>query len=72
MRQFGTARAPESAAAREPITACHGEPPGHKRRLPIIGKGEGVTSHIHVDDAAAATVTAIERGSGRAAGARED
>jgi nucleoside-diphosphate-sugar epimerase len=33
-----------------------------KRRLPIIGDGSGVWSFIHVDDAAAATVAAVERG----------
>jgi nucleoside-diphosphate-sugar epimerase len=32
------------------------------RRLPIIGDGAGVWSFIHVDDAAAATMLAIERG----------
>ena len=31
-----------------------------KRRFPMIGNGEGVTSWIHLDDAAAATVLAIE------------
>jgi nucleoside-diphosphate-sugar epimerase len=33
-----------------------------KRRFPIIGRGDGVFSYIHVDDAAAATVAAVERG----------
>jgi len=33
-----------------------------RRRLAIVGKGEGVTSFLHVDDAAAATVAACERG----------
>jgi len=33
-----------------------------KRRFPIIGDGEGVTSWIHLDDAAAATVLALEHG----------
>ena len=33
-----------------------------KRRFPIIGDGAGVWSHIHVDDAAAATAVAVERG----------
>jgi nucleoside-diphosphate-sugar epimerase len=32
------------------------------RRFPIVGRGEGRFSFIHVDDAAAATVAAIERG----------
>jgi nucleoside-diphosphate-sugar epimerase len=33
-----------------------------RRRLPVIGKGEGMASFIHVDDAASATVAAIVRG----------
>ena len=33
-----------------------------RRRFPIIGNGAGVWSWIHVDDAAAATVAALERG----------
>jgi nucleoside-diphosphate-sugar epimerase len=36
--------------------------PIRKRRLPIIGDGGGVSSHIHIDDAAAATAIAVERG----------
>lgn len=36
---------------------------GIRRRLfPLVGKGTGVTSFIHIDDAAAATVAAIEKG----------
>ena len=33
-----------------------------KRQLPIIGSGAGVWSWIHLDDAAAATVAAVENG----------
>jgi nucleoside-diphosphate-sugar epimerase len=33
-----------------------------KRRLPIVGGGGGVWSFVHVDDAAAATLAAIEHG----------
>ena len=33
-----------------------------KRRFPVVGDGGGVWSFIHIDDAAAATVAAIERG----------
>jgi nucleoside-diphosphate-sugar epimerase len=33
-----------------------------RRRLPIIGNGAGVWSFIQIDDAAAATVAALERG----------
>jgi nucleoside-diphosphate-sugar epimerase len=33
-----------------------------KRRFPIIGSGKGVWSWVHLDDAASATVAALERG----------
>jgi 2-alkyl-3-oxoalkanoate reductase len=33
-----------------------------KRRFPIVGDGGGVWSFVHLDDAAAATVLALERG----------
>lgn len=33
-----------------------------KRRIPIVGDGGGVVSYVHVEDAAAATVIAVERG----------
>lgn len=33
-----------------------------KRRFPIVGRGDGVFSFVHVDDAAAATMAACERG----------
>jgi 2-alkyl-3-oxoalkanoate reductase len=33
-----------------------------RRRFPVIGKGTGLFSFIHVDDAASATVAAVERG----------
>ena len=33
-----------------------------KRKMPIVGDGGGVWSWLHVDDAAAATVAALERG----------
>jgi 2-alkyl-3-oxoalkanoate reductase len=33
-----------------------------KRRFPIVGDGAGLWAFIHVDDAAAATVAAVERG----------
>jgi 2-alkyl-3-oxoalkanoate reductase len=36
--------------------------PVRRRQFPIVGSGDGVTSFIHLDDAAAATVIAIERG----------
>ena len=37
--------------------------PVRKRQFPIVGDGGGVSSFIHVDDAAAATVLALEHGS---------
>jgi nucleoside-diphosphate-sugar epimerase len=37
-------------------------PPVRKRQYPIIGDGGGVFSFIHLDDAASATVLALERG----------
>jgi nucleoside-diphosphate-sugar epimerase len=36
--------------------------PVSKRQFPIIGNGDGFTSFIHLDDAAAATVLAVEQG----------
>jgi nucleoside-diphosphate-sugar epimerase len=36
--------------------------PVRKRQFPIVGDGAGVWSWIHLDDAAAATVLALERG----------
>ncbi len=34
----------------------------HKRQFPIVGDGGGIWSFVHVDDAASATVAAVERG----------
>ena len=36
--------------------------PIRKRRFPIVGGGGGVWSHVHVEDAAAATAAAVEQG----------
>jgi 2-alkyl-3-oxoalkanoate reductase len=36
--------------------------PIRKRRFPIIGEGGGVFSHVHIEDAAAATTIAVDRG----------
>jgi 2-alkyl-3-oxoalkanoate reductase len=38
--------------------------PVRKRQFPIVGNGGGVTSFIHLEDAAAATVLALERDGG--------
>jgi nucleoside-diphosphate-sugar epimerase len=34
----------------------------HQRKFPIVGDGGGLWSFVHVDDAASATVAAVERG----------
>jgi nucleoside-diphosphate-sugar epimerase len=36
--------------------------PVRKRRFPIVGDGGGVWSHVHIEDAAAATVAAVDHG----------
>jgi nucleoside-diphosphate-sugar epimerase len=36
--------------------------PVRKRQFPIVGSGDGVSSFIHLEDAAAATVLALENG----------
>jgi 2-alkyl-3-oxoalkanoate reductase len=36
--------------------------PIRKRRFPIVGDGGGVWSYVHIEDAAVATVAAVERG----------
>ena len=35
-----------------------------RRRFPLVGSAGGIFSFVHVDDAAAATVLALERGAG--------
>ena len=51
-----------------PGTSIGLDPPGEQvemiraRKFPLAGKGTGVWSFIHIDDAAAATVAAIEHG----------
>jgi nucleoside-diphosphate-sugar epimerase len=51
-----------------PGTSLGLDPPGEQvemirqRKLPLAGKGTGVWSFIHIDDAASATVEAIEHG----------
>jgi 2-alkyl-3-oxoalkanoate reductase len=34
----------------------------HKRRMPIVGKGSGIFSFVQIEDAASATLAAVERG----------
>ncbi|HEX6586699.1 MAG TPA: NAD(P)-dependent oxidoreductase [Solirubrobacterales bacterium] len=51
-----------------PDTSLSIEPDGEhielirKRRLPIVGDGGGIWSFVHIDDAAAATAAALDRG----------
>jgi len=51
-----------------PGTSLSVDPPGEqtellqKRWLPIVGDGAGIWSLVHIDDAASATVAALERG----------
>jgi 2-alkyl-3-oxoalkanoate reductase len=35
-----------------------------RRRFPIVGKGTGIFSYIHMDDAVSATIAALDRGTG--------
>jgi nucleoside-diphosphate-sugar epimerase len=48
----GISRAPDAVMAA----------PIRRRRFPIVGDGGGVWSYVHIEDAAAATAVAVERG----------
>jgi nucleoside-diphosphate-sugar epimerase len=56
--RYGYFYGPGSAIARD---GSMGEDVA-RRRVPVVGRGTGVWSFIHVDDAAAATVAALDRG----------
>jgi 2-alkyl-3-oxoalkanoate reductase len=56
--RYGFFYGPGSAYARGGFQAREVE----RRRFPIVGLGTGIFSFIHVDDAASATVAAVERG----------
>jgi 2-alkyl-3-oxoalkanoate reductase len=58
--RYGGFYGPGTAISRAPDAPMAA--PVRKRRFPIIGDGGGVFSHVHVDDAAAATALAVERG----------
>jgi 2-alkyl-3-oxoalkanoate reductase len=58
--RYGGFYGPGTAISRAPDAAM--AVPIRKRRFPIIGDGGGVWSHIHIDDAAAATVAAVDHG----------
>jgi nucleoside-diphosphate-sugar epimerase len=58
--RYGGFYGPGTAISLDPDAVLAG--PVRRRRFPIVGKGDGITSYVHIDDAAAATVTAVERG----------
>jgi 2-alkyl-3-oxoalkanoate reductase len=58
--RYGGFYGPGTGVTREPGGAM--AEPIRRRRLPIIGDGGGVWSFVHIDDAAAATAEAVERG----------
>lgn len=58
--RYGGLYGPGTSVSLDPDAPFSG--PVCRRRFPIIGKGEGITSYVHVDDAAAATAIAVERG----------
>jgi nucleoside-diphosphate-sugar epimerase len=58
--RYGGFYGPGTAISLDPDAVLAG--PVRRRRFPIVGKGDGITSYVHIDDAAAATVIAVERG----------
>lgn len=58
--RYGGFYGPGTAISLAPDAQMAG--PVRQRRFPIVGDGGGVLSHVHVDDAAAATALAVEHG----------
>jgi 2-alkyl-3-oxoalkanoate reductase len=58
--RYGGFYGPGTAVSRAPDAPMAA--PIRKRWSPIVGDGGGVWSHVHIDDAAAATVAAVEGG----------
>jgi nucleoside-diphosphate-sugar epimerase len=58
--RYGGFYGPGTAISRAPDAAV--AKPVRKRRFPIVGDGGGVWSHVHIDDAAAATLAAVDHG----------
>jgi 2-alkyl-3-oxoalkanoate reductase len=58
--RYGGFYGPGTSVSLDPDAQMAG--PIRKRQFPIVGGGGGVMSFVHVDDAAAATVIAVERG----------
>jgi nucleoside-diphosphate-sugar epimerase len=58
--RYGGFYGPGTAISQAPDAAMAA--PLRKRRFPIVGDGGGVWSHVHIDDAATATVAAVDHG----------
>ena len=58
--RYGGFYGPGTSVSRAPDAVMAA--PVRKRRLPIVGDGGGIFSYIHIEDAAAATAVAVERG----------
>ena len=58
--RYGGFYGPGTAISLEPDAPMAA--PIRKRRFPVVGGGGGVWSHVHIEDAAAATAVAVERG----------
>jgi 2-alkyl-3-oxoalkanoate reductase len=58
--RYGGFYGPGTAISRAPDAPMAA--PIRKRWFPIVGDGGGVWSHVHIDDAATATVAAVDRG----------
>jgi nucleoside-diphosphate-sugar epimerase len=58
--RYGAFYGPGTGISRDPDAATAKQL--RRRQFPIVGKGDGVWSFVHIADAAAATVAAVERG----------
>jgi nucleoside-diphosphate-sugar epimerase len=58
--RYGGFYGPGTGISLDPDAVMAG--PIRKRRFPIVGDGGGVWSYVHIEDAAAATAIAVERG----------
>jgi 2-alkyl-3-oxoalkanoate reductase len=58
--RYGSFYGPGTAISLAPNAVM--APPIRKRRFPIVGDGGGVFSHVHIEDATAATAIAVEHG----------
>ena len=58
--RYGSFYGPGTSISLAPDAQMAG--PIRKRRFPLIGDGDGVWSHVHIEDAAAATAAAVDHG----------